>query len=84
MPLGEADQAEGEVSQLDQEADRLKPWTIKGIPPEERNAAIAAAERDDLTIGELMILAIRERIKAERSDRSPVLVTPSPAGRLEV
>jgi hypothetical protein len=28
--------------------DRVKPWTIKGIPPEERNAAIAAVEREDL------------------------------------
>jgi hypothetical protein len=77
MPLDEADQVDSALTQSDQEVDRVKPWTIKGIPPEERNAAIAAAERNDLTIGEWMVLAIRERIKAERSDRSPVPVQPS-------
>jgi hypothetical protein len=77
MPLDEVDQSEEAVQQSDQEADRVKPWTIKGIPPEERNAAIAAAERNELTIGEWMVLAIRTRIQAERSDHSPVPVTPT-------
>ena len=27
------------------------PWTIRGIPPEERNAAIEAAKRSDMTLG---------------------------------
>jgi hypothetical protein len=76
MPPDEVDQAEGATPQSDQEADRVRPWTIKGIPPEERNAAIAAAERNDLTIGEWMVLAIRTRIQQERSDRSPVPVQP--------
>src|SRR5690242_13080259 len=53
--------------------DRVRPWTIKGIPPEERNAAIAAAEREGLTIGEWLTRAIRTQAQADhRSDRLPV------------
>ena len=48
------------------QSDRVKPWTIKGIPPEERNAAIAAAEREGVVLGEWMRLAIRTKIKADR------------------
>ena len=33
-------------------SDRIKPWTIKGIAPEERKAAITAADRQDMTIDE--------------------------------
>ena len=42
----------GETDEALETTDRVKPWTVKGIPPEERNAAIAAADRDGLTIGE--------------------------------
>src|SRR6201985_1853864 len=56
-------------------SDRVKPWTIKGIAPEERNAAIAAADRQDMTIGEWLSRAIRAQVQADqRSDRSPVPV----------
>lgn len=48
------------------QSDRVKPWTIKGIPPEERNAAIAAADREGVVLGEWMRLAIRTKIKADR------------------
>src|SRR3569832_1698623 len=59
--------------------DRVKPWTIKGIPPEERNAAIAAAEREGLTIGEWLTRAIRTQVQADhRSDRL-LVVTEIPA-----
>src|SRR5690349_7964243 len=59
--------------------DRVKPWTIKGIAPEERNAAIAAAEREGLTIGEWLTRAIRTQVQVDhRSDRLPV-VTEIPA-----
>jgi hypothetical protein len=33
----------GETIEAGDTTDRVKPWTIKGIAPEERNAAIAAA-----------------------------------------
>jgi hypothetical protein len=57
--------------------DRVKPWTIKGIPPEERNAAIAAADREGLTIGEWLTRAIRTQVQADhRSDRLPVALDP--------
>src|SRR3954470_5652497 len=57
--------------------DRVKPWTIKGIAPEERNAAIAAAEREGLTIGEWLTRAIRTQVQADhRSDRLPVALDP--------
>ena len=54
-------------------SDRVKPWTVKGIAPEERNAAIAAADRQDMTIGEWLSRAIRAQVQADqRSDRVPV------------
>ena len=56
-------------------ADGVKPWTVKGIAPEERNAAIAAADRQDMTIGEWLSRAIRAQVQADqRSDRAPVPV----------
>ena len=55
--------------------DRVKPWTIKGIGPEERNAAIAAAEREGMTIGEWLTRAIRTQVQADhQSDRAPVII----------
>lgn len=42
--------------------DRVKPWTVKGIGSEERTAAIAAAERSGLTIGEWLTRAIRTQV----------------------
>jgi hypothetical protein len=60
--------------------DRVKPWTVKGIPPEERNAAIAAAEREGLTIGEWLTRAIRTQVQADhRSDRLPITLDPPAA-----
>src|SRR3954447_25366316 len=57
--------------------DRVKPWTIKGIPPEERNAAIAAADREGLTIGEWLTRAIRTQVQTDyRADRLPVALDP--------
>lgn len=55
--------------------DRVKPWTIKGIGPEERNAAIAAAERVGMTIGEWLTRAIRTQVQADhQADRAPVVI----------
>lgn len=55
--------------------DRIRPWTIKGIGPEVRNAAIAAAERAKLPIGEWMSRAIRGQVQADRQEsRVPVPV----------
>jgi hypothetical protein len=58
---------------LEEASDRVKPWTVKGIAPEERNAAIAAADRQDMTIGEWLTRAIRTQVQADhQADRAPV------------
>ena len=46
-------------------SDRIKPWTIKGIAPEERNTAIAAADRQGATIGEWLSRAIRTQVQSD-------------------
>jgi hypothetical protein len=67
----------GETDEVVDTTDRVKPWTVKGIAPEERNAAIAAADREDLTIGEWLTRAIRTQVKADhQSDRLPVALDP--------
>ena len=56
-------------------SDRVKPWTIKGIAPEERNAAIAAADRAGQTIGEWLTRAIRTQVQADhQADKAPVVI----------
>ncbi len=57
--------------------DRVKPWTIKGVIPEVRNGAIAAAERARQPIGEWVSRAIRGQVQADRQEsRAPVPVGP--------
>ena len=73
----------GETDETLETTDRVKPWTVKGIPPEERNAAIAAAEREGLTIGEWLTRAIRTQVQADhRSDRLPVTLDPPASARV--
>ena len=56
-------------------SDNIKPWTIRGIPPEERNAASEAAKRSDMNLGEWLRRAIRTQIQQElQSSRAPVAV----------
>ena len=60
-------------AKLEEASDRIKPWTVKGIAPEERNAAIAAADRQDMTIGEWLTRAMRTQVQADhQADRAPV------------
>ena len=59
--------------------DRAIPWTIKGIVPEARNAAIAAARRERQTLGEWMARAIRAQVQADHQQtRAPTVVLPNP------
>src|SRR3954465_7103377 len=68
-----------ETDEASETTDRVKPWTVKGIAPEERNAAIAAADREGLTIGEWLTRAIRTQVQVDhRSDRLPVALDPPP------
>jgi hypothetical protein len=64
------------MSDMAEEAsDSVKPWTIRGVPPEERNAAIEAAKRSDISIGEWLRWAIRAKIQEEHQEpKPPVLV----------
>ncbi len=59
------------------QSDDVKPWTIKGVAPEARNAAISAAGRDKVTIGEWLARAILAQVKSDREGtRLPVVVGP--------
>ena len=63
---------------VDDEANRVKPWTIKGIPPDIRNAAISAADREKQAIGEWIGRAILSQVKSDRNqNRAPVVVGPA-------
>ncbi|MDN7352154.1 hypothetical protein [Acetobacter senegalensis] len=46
--------------------DDPKPWSIRGVHPEVRNAALAAAKREGVTIGEWLDRAIRLHVKSGR------------------
>lgn len=46
--------------------DDPKPWSIRGVHPEVRNAALAAAKREGVTIGEWLDRAIRSHVKSGR------------------
>jgi hypothetical protein len=57
--------------------DDVKPWTIKNVPPEERNAAIAAAQRASQTMGEWLSRAIRSQVKEDAgAQRAPTVMQP--------
>lgn len=72
-------------------AEEIKPWTIKGIAPEHRNAAIAAADRADVLIGEWMSRAILSQVKidqrtavASATTQSGPATGPSASGLAEI
>jgi hypothetical protein len=71
--LDGSDHETGEADRKANGSDRIKPWTIKGVAPEERNAAIAAADRADQNIGVWLGRAIRLAVQADQS-RPPVPV----------
>src|SRR4051795_12629284 len=51
----------------------VKPWTIRGIAPEERNAAGEAAKRAGMNLGEWLSRAIRAQIQSDnQASRAPV------------
>lgn len=43
-----------------------RPWTLKGVPEEVRNAATSQAEREKTAIGKWVARAILETIKRDR------------------
>jgi hypothetical protein len=55
-----------------------RPWTIKTISLEARNAATSAADRDKMTIGAWLERAILSTIKIDRErGRAPSVIGPS-------
>ena len=56
--------------------DDPKPWSIRGVHPEVRNAALSAARREGLTIGDWLDRAIRSHIKIGRKQGENLSDTP--------
>lgn len=56
--------------------DDPKPWSIRGVHPEVRNAALSAARREGLTIGDWLDRAIRSHIKSGRKQEEILSDTP--------
>jgi hypothetical protein len=54
------------------------PWSIKLMANEDRNAALQAAKRGKISVGEWLGLAIRTRIEFERGEHLPAVVDPPP------
>jgi len=52
--------------------DDPKPWSIRGVHPEVRNAALAAAKREGVTIGEWLDRAIRSHVRSGRKQEENV------------
>ena len=59
------------------QSDAVKPWTIKGVPPDIRNAIISHANREKMALGEWIARAGRSYIQADRQrDKAPMIVGP--------
>jgi hypothetical protein len=72
------------VVELPAPEPEVKPWTIKGVSPEARNAAIAAAERAHMTQGEWLTRNIPLMVQAEKNqNRLPTVVGDKPAPAAE-
>lgn len=47
--------------------DEVKPWTVRGVPPEVRNAALSAAKRSGMGVGDWLDRAIRHYVQHEKN-----------------
>lgn len=47
--------------------DDVKPWTVRGVPPEVRNAALSAAKRSGMGVGDWLDRAIRHYVQHEKN-----------------
>jgi hypothetical protein len=56
------------------------PWTIKSIAKLDSQAAVSAAKRQRLTVGEWVGMAIRRQIEAERAEAEPQMGEVIPPG----
>lgn len=57
--------------------NEIKPWSLKGVSPEARNAAIAAAARDKMPVGQWVARACLEAAQGSaRESRALVVQAP--------
>ena len=56
------------MSGTSKKGKRPSPWSIRGVPAEARNAAMDAAKREGMSLGEWLDRAIRHQVKATRKD----------------
>lgn len=59
-------------------ADVIPPWTLKGIPPEVRNGATAAAGRSKMGIAQWVARAILTQIQLDNQETSAVALVSEP------
>lgn len=55
-----------------------KSWGIRGVPGDVRQAVINQAKRENIKVGEWLSLAIRDKIKADRSHSKELVVPVAP------
>ena len=69
-------EADRTASGSDRSGRGIQPWTIKGVPPEVRYAAVEASRREKQPQGEWVARAIRLLLQHDRQqNRLPVLVS---------
>lgn len=56
----------------------IKPWTLKNVPPEQRNAALAAAQREGVPIGVWVGRVCLEAAQRQATGQQLVPVAPPP------
>ena len=59
--------------------DDVKPWTVRGVPPEVRNAALSAAKRSGMGVGDWLDRAIRHYVQHEKSASLEAQQRPAPS-----
>lgn len=55
-------------------ADNLPAWSVRGVPADIRGAVLRHAKKEGISIGDWLTLAVREKIKADRSAGKAVAV----------
>lgn len=54
--------------------DDMAPWSVRGVPQDIRGAVASHAKKAGIGIGEWITLAVREKIKADRSGGKAIVV----------
>lgn len=54
--------------------DDMAPWSVRGVPADIRGAVASHAKKAGIGIGEWLTIAVREKIKADRSGGKAIVV----------